>query len=136
MSSVIENALDIIRRASENASAKGQENTARSLDALRWYVATGRSFTGVERAVRLLSAPSQRAFFARLARLLTARAVAKRGASTVVVPADLDNVLIARAFGFGGEISSPQLDLRAVIDASEWACNLPYAKRATLPKAA
>lgn len=103
--------------------AERAESSARAmaLYAMLWYFGTGRAFPGCQRALSHMTKGTLRAYVARVEAAMLARAKAEHGRSSLV-PADLTNEILVRAFG-------PCDDLSAAV---ERIASHPYGRRLTI----
>lgn len=110
--------LRFMREDAERADDMATEQAAYSV---AWFCATGRAFTGLQRAMAHMTKGTLRAFVQRVAKGMQAEGKAKRGPGAGVVTGDLTNGVLAGAFGCA--------DVRA---AEELCCNHPYGRRLTI----
>lgn len=109
----------VISEIRENADRAGDTNLREAAYAVAWFMGTGRSFVGIERALSHATRGTVVAFVRRV-RDAMAREAAKSGRSHVVT-GDLSNSVLAAAFGHG---SVPAAELAL--------CSFPYGTRFTL----
>lgn len=105
----------------EDADRAGDLALEQAAYSIAWFMATGRAFTGVERAMAHMTKGTLAALVKRVAKGMAAEGKAKRGEGAGVVTGDLTNLVLARAFGCAD-----------VAAATELCCNHPYARRFTL----
>lgn len=110
--------LGFIREDAERAGDQALEQAAY---AVAWFCATGRAFTGLQRAMRHMSKATLRALVARVAKGMQAEGKAKRGPDASVVTGDLSNAVLAAALGCADVVAAEQL-----------CCNHPCGVRFTL----
>jgi hypothetical protein len=110
-----------LRFMREDAERAGDQATEQAAYSVAWFCATGRAFTGLQRAMGHMTKGTLRAFVARVAKGMQAEGKVKRGPGAGAVTGDLTNAVLAAAFGCA--------DVRT---AEELCCNHPYGARLTI----
>ena len=112
----------VISGIREDAERAGDTNLREAAYAVAWFMGTGRSFVGIERALSHATHATVVAFVRRV-RDGMVREAAKAG-RTHVVTGDLSNTVLASAFGYeDGRTAEMAL------------CTFPYGSRFTLSSA-